>query len=74
MKMVIIPGKIIIENVSGVLQFGNAQIISPVSASKTVTGSGSSITGDNASTYNLISSVLVNKQLKTQRKLSKNTE
>lgn len=74
MQMVIIPGTIIIENVSGTLQFGNVQTISPVSASKTVTGSGSSITGDNSSTYNFNSSVLVNKQLKIQRKLSKNTE
>lgn len=72
--MVIIPGTITIETVSGVLHFGNVQTISPVSNSKSVTGSGSSITGDNSSTYNLISSVLVNKQLKTQRKLSKNTE
>lgn len=74
MKMVIIPGTIIIENVSGTLQFGNVQTISPVSASKSVTGSGSSITGDNSSTYNFNSSVLVNKQLKIQRKLSKNSE
>jgi hypothetical protein len=63
-----IPRTIKIDSVSGngVVLFGNTLVISPTSVSKSVTGAGSSLTGDFPSTYTFLSIVLVDK-LKTRR-------